>query len=78
MDAFERELLTPDPPKPTPIPWRCKRGWHKWGKWSKGKRITYTEDQGTYGYKWIDVVYIVQESNCIDCNLIREQKTKAI
>jgi hypothetical protein len=85
MDQFERDLLTPEPPKPAPIPWRCKRGWHNWGKWSDGKRVTYQQSSNEFKVRdgcWERVIhnqeYILQESYCVGCNLLREQKTKAL
>jgi hypothetical protein len=81
MDAFERELLTPDPPKPKPIPTKCKWGFHAWGKWDDGKTKVYTEDHSSYGSwsaVWVSVAYVIQKSYCIDCNLMREQRKKAL
>lgn len=47
------------------IPWRCRRGWHKWGKWEivSDKSVAANMAQAL-GSKPI------QERRCIGCNMI--------
>lgn len=55
----EDEVLEAAGVEPLPMPWRCRLGWHKWGRWSEPYR--------RFKYDF----YIHQSSKCLRCGMRR-------
>lgn len=48
-------------------PWLCRLFWHRWGKWTRPKELTFGRDT------MLESTIRYQEKRCRDCGKIKER-----